>query len=334
MLTTATIEILSDLGATLTWESTGSLGTLLSDEISTFYVKANLSTSSFNLQYRFASSVPGALPSGLTLNSDGTIQGKHTVTTVGRNTYTFAVAVVDSTGYEFISREEFTLETLKTTSTNYTPFFFKSHLNLDDRKKFKNFINDKKIFVPELLYRPNDLNFGLQKELKMVLNFGVNDGFAFSTYQTILEENFAKRKLKLGNLKSAIAKENNKNLYEIIYIDIIDDYNPNNVINTSTSFTFNGTTYYPPSINNMRQRLKTEVGTTESLNPKFTKTVQPTTLKTLNYVAFVPLCYCIPNKSTVLLKNIQNSGFKFNQINFEIDRVYVRNKYLLFDNRN
>lgn len=337
MLTTATIEILSSLQATLKWENTGSLGTIITGEISTFQVKAELSTSSFTLKYILKG---GVLPPGLNLNTDGTIEGISTATS--QNTYTFNVSVIDSTGYEFLSNTEFKIETKQTTSTNFTTAFFKPYLNLEARKRYKNFINNREIFIPEFIYRPFDSNFGLQQELKMVLHYGI-ELKNLSTYANTLNDNFAKRGLRLGNLKTAVAIENEKKLYEIIYIDVVDDLNFKNIGNTSTSFTFNNLTYYPPSINNMRQVIKnsTNIKTTESLNPKFTKNFQPTTFQILGYIPFVPICYCIAEKSQIILKNIKKSKFEFNKINFVIDRLLIQKnlqedqtKYLLFENRN
>jgi len=55
------------------WENSGSVGTLLVGETSELYVKAFASTSTFNLVYK---TISGTLPKGLTLERDGTIEGK------------------------------------------------------------------------------------------------------------------------------------------------------------------------------------------------------------------------------------------------------------------
>lgn len=334
MLTTATIDVLSDIGATLNWENTGSIGSIALDDISTLNVKANLSTSSFALKYQLEY---GFFPLGINFNSDGTIQGKVTSGFVG--TYTFAVSALDASGYKYLN-DVFTLETVSTTSTNFTNFYFKTYLNLEKRKEYSTFINDRKIFLPELIYRPRDQYFGVQRELKLVLHYGVEEKIDDIDYVYTLQNNFSRRNIKLGKLKTAIAIENNKKLYEIIYVEVLDDLNSSN---TATSFIFNGNTYYPASINNMRRAFQDSnvIKTTETLNPKFTKNAQPATYKILRYIPFVPICYCIPDKSPILMKKIKDSGFQFNRINFDIDRVHIEkstltleNKYLLFEKRN
>jgi hypothetical protein len=348
MLTTATVELLSQLGATLEWENTGSVGSIYVGEVSNLYVKANLSTSSFSLKYQLTG--PVQLPAGLTLEKDGTIQGIPTQWPIDNsiNTYTFSVSVSDSTGYNLISNDTFKIET-KNTSPNYTNVYFKSHLELEKRKEYSDFTLNRNIFIPELIYRPLDLNFGIQRNLIMCLHFGVEID-VLDSYISDLANNFSRRKVRLGGIKTAIAKENNKEIYELIYADVIDDYNLPNTKNTSTSFVFNGNTCYPPSINNMRNSFKysTSIETTENLNPKFTKTIQSGKTTALGYIPFVPICYCIPGKSSLILKKIQDSKFKFNKINFEIDRLYFKrtntpllsqqtpdiSRYLLFNKRN
>lgn len=330
MLTTSTIELLSKLDASLAWESTGSLGTMYIDEVSEFYVKANLSTSSFDIRYTLDN---GNLPTGLKLNIDGTIEGRATST--NPDTHTFSISAIDSTGYRFFDNEPFEITTILSTSTSFTRSFFKPLISLEKRKEYSNFITNKQIFLSDFIYRPYDSYFGVQRDLKVYLHFGIEE-VDLSSYYSNIQTNFSRRKLKLGNLKTAIATKNDKVIYEIIYLEVIDDVVFNN---TTTSFIFNGKTYYPPSIGNMRNKLSqaTFVKTTEIFNPKFIKNIKPDNSEILSYIPFIPICYCLPEKSSIILKNIKNSGYKFNLINFEINKLFIekhnfpQNKYLVFN---
>lgn len=331
MITTSALEILSDLGETIAWENTGTLGTIINGEVSTFYVKANVSNSSFQLNYQLYS---GYLPNGLMLDKNGIIKGTAIDIPLGTTLYDFEVVAIDSTGYRFLEPTSFRLIGSNTTTTNYISSYFKMLLDLPSRKKFKDFSTNANIFIPEFIYRPQDKNFGIQHELKMVLNFGIKDTNFLNYVQQLEVENFQKRKFKIGDLKTAVAIENNKIIYEIIYLEIIDDILFNN---TSTSFSFNNKTYYPPSIDNMRHIFKNssyDIETTERLNPKFTKNVQPNDSKILNYIPFIPICYCTPEKSSFILKNIRSSNFNFNLLNFEINRLYLQNRYFVFNKQN
>jgi hypothetical protein len=42
------------------------------------------------------------------------------------------------------------------------------------------------------------------------------------------------------------------------------------------------------------------------------------------YSFVVPLCYCIPGTANDIILNINNSGFDFKQINYDIDRIYIK----------
>jgi len=335
MITTATIEILSQLNATLSWQNTGSLGTILAGETSEFFVKAELSTSSFTLKYKV---LDGDLPPGLSLYNDGTIQGKvQTVTSATTSTlYNFEIAAVDVTGYEFITGD-FSITVEQSTSTEYTQLWCRPFLTVQKRSQYNNFITDSTIFRKDLIYRINDPAFGVQLTPKMYINFGVETA-TLEEYAAILNQNFYKRRFQFGEVKFAYAKKDGIPIYEIIYVDIIDRYENNEGVSISSSFTFNGVTYYPASVTNMRDKIQNNFITTDSLNPQFTKTIQPGSVLELNYIKFVPLCYVLPGKSIIVLRRIKDSKFKFNQFDFEIDRLIVEkaenysgNKYLMID---
>lgn len=336
MITTATIEILSQINATVAWENTGSIGELLVGEPSELYVKAILTTSSFTLKYI---TKRGNLPPGLSLTTDGTIEGKVPTNTAIASTstiYNFSVSGVDVTGYEFIDGD-FSITVNQTTSTDFTSMWCRPYLSMNKRQEFSNFVLNDTIFPSNLIYRPLDANFGIQHELKMIIDFGI-EKLNLSDYIPTLTQNFYKRRFSLGTVKSAIAKLDNTPLYELIYIDVIDKYINTKKQSLPNFFTFNNQTYYPASVDNMRSRVSAQHKTTADLNPKFTKTIQPGDYLELNYIKFVPLCYVIPGKSKIILRKIQDSGFKFNLLDFEVDRIlinntqnYTGNKYLLLN---
>jgi hypothetical protein len=78
------------------WETTGTIGTLVPGEISELYVKGQFSTSTVYANY---SLVSGSLPTGLTLNNDGTISGRvdvNTSITTSTSTSSFTVEINDT----------------------------------------------------------------------------------------------------------------------------------------------------------------------------------------------------------------------------------------------
>ena len=319
------------------WETTGTIGTLVPGEISELYVKGQFSTSSLYLNY---SLTDGALPAGLTLNKDGTISGRAEpnpgLTTVVL-TSTCIISVTDTNNNNLLNGR-FSINVNQTDNTQYTEIYCRPFLSQDKRTEFTDFIRNEEIFVPELLYRPFDPYFGKQEDLKLVIDFGVKQ-ISMNDYANIISTNFYRRKISLGELKVAVAKNNNGTVkHEIIYVDIIDKHVNSDKISISKEITFNGNTYYPPSIANMRAKFSSGTVITSVRNPSFTKFVQAGDTIKPGYIPFVPLCFTLPGRSATIIRKINESGFKFNTVNFEIDRLIVEKstgpagaKYLLLN---
>jgi len=121
-----------------------------------------------------------------------------------------------------------------------------------------------------------------------------------------------------------------------------------NVTADSTGYTAgnpNTDTYYPNSITNWQQRLKT-VGLNErNYLPLWMRSIPVGGKEELGYVLCVPLCFCKVGTSTTIVTNIRKlSDFDFKSIDFTVDRftiTAVRNssnevvqsdKYLVFRN--
>ena len=334
---TLTILPFKDLDVPQPWETTGTIGTLVPGEISELYVKGRFSTSSLYLNY---SLTDGALPEGLTLNRDGTISGRAEpnpgLTTVVL-TSTCIISVTDTNNNNLLNGRFF-ISVNQTDNTKYTEVYCRPFLSQDKRTEFADFIRNEEIFIPELLYRPLDPYFGKQEDLKLVIDFGVKQ-ISMNQYANIISTNFYRRKISLGELKVAVAKNNDGTVkHEIIYVDIIDKHVNSDNISISKEITFNGNTYYPPSIANMRAKFSSGTVITSVRNPSFTKFVQAGDTIKPGYIPFVPLCFTLPGRSATIIRKINESGFKFNTVNFEIDRLIVEKstgpagaKYLLLN---
>lgn len=338
---TLTVLPFKELSVPQPWETTGTIGTLVPGEISELYVKGQFSTSTVYTNYLLTG---GSLPSGLTLNRDGTISGRPNVVSYETDggTYTpptviseFTVAINDTNNNNLLNGE-FSITVNQPDSTLYTEIYCKPFLTQNKRREFIDFIRDDQIFIPNLLYRSFDPYFGRQEELKLVIDFGVKQE-TLANYAEFISTNFYRRSVSFGELKTAVAKNVDGSIHhEIIYIDIIDKHVNSDKISIPTELTFNGTTYYPPSIPNMRARLASETTLTTVRNPSFTNSVQVGESVKFGYRPFVPLCFTLPGKSPTIIRKITERGFKFNTFNFEIDRIIVQNalgqssaKYLL-----
>jgi len=334
---TLTILPFKELSVPQPWETTGTIGTIISGEISELYVKGLFSTSSVYTNY---SLIGGSLPTGLTLYKDGTIGGRVDVGVFynGISTSTFTVGINDTNNNNLLNGN-FSITVNQTDDTLYTEIYCKPFLKQSKRSEFLEFIRNEQIFVPNLIYRPFDPNFGKHEEIKLVIDFGVKREALIDYVLYSMLNNFYRRKVSLGELKTAVAKNSDGTVrHEIIYIDIIDKYVNSNKISLPTEITFNGTTYYPPSIANMRARFAENTSLTTIRNPSFTNTTQEGESVKSGYIPFVPLCFTLPGKSATIIRKINESGFKFNTFDFEIDRVTVESslreigaKYLLLN---
>lgn len=307
------------------WETTGTIGTLVTGEISELYVKGNFPTSTVSTTYKISS---GTLPSGLILNRDGTISGRanriDTILNTATSTSSFVIAITDSNNNQ-VRSGTFSITVKQTDSTEYTEIYCKPFLVQSKRSEFTEFIRNEKIFIPNMLYRPLDSNFGKQEEIRLVIDFGVKKE-TLATYANAISTNFYKRNIALGELKTAVARNADGTIkHEIIYVDIIDKHTNSSRISAPKEITFNGTTYYPPSILNMRYRINENLTVTNIRNPSFTNTVQLGNSTVSGYIPFVPICCTLPGKGVTIIRKINESNFKFNTFNFEIDRIIIQN---------
>lgn len=351
------ITVKGFLDENIEWVTTSSLGIINAGYPSDLQLEAVETINNFKVKYDLIS---GTLPSGLILNNDGAISGQVDYGTTG--TYTFTVSAL--TDYSTISESRtFTLTAVDTSGVEYTKIYIRPFLSKEKRKEWQLFINNPSVFDPNLIYRYTDSNFGVQSDLKMVLDFGI-ERVPLDQYTQALRQNFYKRRFTLGKVKTAIAQDDLGNtLYEVIYLDVVDNLRTAAMVlysNRNVSAGTSGGTagqmvtqpvdtevdsmYYPASINNMRTQLGriqlddwSLIKINRFLEPQYMKTTQPGTGLPSNYIAVVPLCYVKPGQSKPILKKIAAYKFKFNMIDFEIDRMVVQNsldystaKYLLF----
>ena len=107
---------------------------------------------------------------------------------------------------------------------------------------------------------------------------------------------------------------------------------------------------YPSSITNMRNNIRNltviEDGSTQrslltenEFLPLWMLTSQNNRTAATGFIKAVPLCYCKPGEASFILENIENSGFNFTELDYEIDRFIIdsttgnsNEQYLKFSN--
>ena len=332
------LTVLGSVISNMSFETGTVVGTLYQGEQSELSITAIHSDPSLNITYSLQS---GSLPPGLSLSIDGAIQGvvSYNTSTTVTTTYSFSVKARDSSlTNEIIGN--FSILVYPYQGKKYTSIFMQPLLSMDTRSMYEQFINDQSIFDPSLLYRKYDPAFGIQTSVKYVIEHAIEE-LKVTSYVPALQQYFSRKKLQFGSIKSAFATDaEGRTIYEVVYVELFDNLVNQNGVPIGASVEFENTTSYPNSINNMRAALESVGQTDEYLWPKFMRTVQGDTGMPLGRILCMPICFCIPGKSTTVINRINNSGFDFKMINFDVDRIIVLNtsdnnttKYLLFPNK-
>ena len=240
---TFTVKLLGEVNSVVQWITDADLGDISSNYVSTLKVEASTSVPNANMYYRLVS---GRLPPGLELSFDGELIGKirsyGTVDEPGLTVFDSASFVLDGNStsidrdYSFTveARDQFgysaTTKTFNITVADpddklYSNIYFAPLLTRSQRDTFIQFISDPAIFDPEYIYRPQDANFGVQKNIRLLVYSGIETVLA-ERYVAAAAKNTKRKNYKIGNLKTAVAKEPGTNnvVYEVVYLEVVDPY--------------------------------------------------------------------------------------------------------------
>lgn len=300
--------------------------TMSKGELSELSVQAIFSTSTVYPRYLMQQ---GVLPAGLTLYRDGTIGGRVEPVYYSDNLrFRIVVTIVDTNNVTIIDPGTFDIIVTNTTSTlDYTSLVCKPLLTQLKRREFSEFINNTDIFIPSMIYRKFDPNFGVQKELKLVVSYELllaTQNAFFNTRQ-LPSINIS---LSIGSIGTAISKNKNGDITsEVIYLNVIDKNALNSVVSAPSSIQINGITYSPISLITIRRTVQNNRRSERIRQPNWTTTIQPDTDTVPSYPYSIPLCFTLPGKSATILRKIEESGFKFNTINYDIDRLIIETAY-------
>ena len=390
------INIQGEVDSTIKFTSNELLGSLLPNQLSTLQVEAVTTLKGADVRYRLKS---GKLPPGLTLTGDGSIVGKinqlettagakdglttfdlinfglnsfilDTGTTTIDKQYRFVVTARDYYQASAVDKD-FRIEVTADSLTQYSNLYLKPLMPKEKREYYYGFITDNKTFPEELLFRPSDPSFGVQNEIKMLLQHGV-ETMTIEKYVPALATNFVRKTFYFGDTKIAYANDVNGNkLYEIIYVEIVDPLENKNgsakrrieiangsPIDASTNKYKASTNLitidqlldkfvYPSSVTNMKDKLKeiiSEDGSSliqieEKYIPAWMSSIQPTGTA-LGFTKAVPVAYVKPGYGISILESIKDTGFDFKNMAFDIDRLIidsvegqVGDKYIAFPRR-
>ena len=235
------------------------------------------------------------------------------------------------------SVQSFTITTRPRNLSPYENVYLKALPGYSQRLTWDNIIKDRTIFPPELIYRPDDSYFGIQKNIKSLFLSGLNPVTA-ENFVSGIERNHYFKTINFGEIKTARAINSDGSVgYEVVYVELIDTqaYNTNGpsleiILNIANDFLFQNQSYniiYPNSFPNMQKRLENGIGyTNRSTLPRWMTSVQEDG-NVLGLIRCAVLAYTQPGASKLISYRLQKSNFEINLIPFVADR-YQWDNYL------
>jgi len=347
----------------IAWVTPQDLGTIYNETLSILKVVAISDTP---LEYRLTS---GSLPPNLTLLPNGEITGivasqpTETLLTVGEETsFTFTIQAYSPNFVIVQSSKTFTVNVYQEYGQPTDILYIQAAPSINDRNILQTLLDSEALIPTSLLYRPDDTNFGKATSVIYEHAYGI---FASNIQEYIasVTQNHYWRNITLGELKTAVARDNDNNIiYEVVYSEVIDNLvNPQGISVPSsiywpipidlglgpwyTSVTNIFTSYvellnqqyytsltpgyartlYPNSLFNMRNRVADVLGQVlnSTLLPVW-MTSQQLNGSTLGYTQAWVICFTKPGQAETIKTNIEtNWPYTLNQINFNIDRFTV-----------
>jgi hypothetical protein len=159
--------------------------------------------------------------SGLTTIDSDNLQLDGGNTSIDK-TYRFRVNVEDQFGFSAIQKD-FVINVNDPNDLLYSNLIVKPFLKQAQRDYYNAFVSDPTIFNPRYIYRPNDTEFGIQRDVKMLVYAGIETK-NIREYVAASAKNHKKKTFRFGQIKKALAKQpGTQNIvYEIIYVDVLD----------------------------------------------------------------------------------------------------------------
>jgi hypothetical protein len=345
------------ISANVTWITPSDLGEIANGTVSNLYVEA-VSTSNLTLQYRLLSGSNSRLPQGLRLLPSGNIVGRTGFTgfildggtttfdvdtgkpTTFDLTYTFTVNAYSLNGYVSVN-QTFTINVINEYDVPFKNLYIQCMPPQNDRQLINSLLQNPSIFPPNLLYRSDDPNFGLSKNVIYYHAYGLAPT-SINDYIAALQINHYWKNLILGPIETAQARDpvTNEIVYEVVYSRIVDNLVDNQgksvdkeVVLAYPALTGNSnnmtgqniSVVYPNSLENMRDQVIDTVGQESDMLPAWMLSKQADGTVPGFTPAWV-IAYTKPGASGQVAYNIETQfGLQLNLVDFKVDRYELDN---------
>jgi hypothetical protein len=356
------VVVLGQVDEFITWVTSSDLGSINSGTLSGITIRA-LSSTNKQITYYLKSIETSRTPQGVVLLPNGNLTGRVSFeffkfdreqTSIDNNRTTFDkqyqfTVVAQTENRSSYSERTFTLGVNTTDKKPYENLYLRGFPTADKRQLFESIMANTELFPPQLIYKPDDPWYGKAKALRFLFLSGVNPSLIASYIESLANNHYTKTVL-FGNVKTAVALDNNYNIeYEVVYLDVVDDlegrdpvtrlpaYAPQTIdlSNRKNLYQNNGITYNqltPNGLGNMSQRIIDTVGLANNdALPQWMTSEQPDAanpgqfLPPLGYVRAVVLAYTVPGASRLIAYRLKNANFSFNKIPFKTDRYQLDN---------
>jgi len=331
-----------------------SLGSIDNGATSTFRVEA-VNVSGIALQYRLLSGSASRLPQGLQLLTSGHIAGRvsfdtfcldggTTIFDANLNTVrqpttfdmvaTFTVNAFSVNGLINVTKT-FSITVVRRYQQPFDNLYIQAMPPQNDRDLLASLLQNPTIFTPSLIYRNDDPNFGVARNVVYNHAYGLTAA-TYDDYVASLNLNHYWKNLVLGEIKTAQALDDAGNvIYEVVYSEVVDDLVNDSGESVSKQvvlpFPINANdsteidSVYPNSLQNMRDQVIDVVGQVSNVLPRWMLSRQANG-NVLGFTRAWVIAYTNPGQSGQIAYNIQQQfGTQLNLVDFEADRYEVDN---------
>jgi hypothetical protein len=331
-----------------------SLGLIDNGATSTFYVEA-VSVSGIPLQYQLVSGSDSRLPQGLQLLTSGHIAGRVSFDTFildgGTTVFDVNLNTVDQpTTFDLVAiftvnafsvnglidvDKTFSITVVRRYEVPFDNLYIQAMPPQNDRDLLASLLQNPTIFPPSLIYRNDDLNFGVARNVVYNHAYGLT-ATTLDTYVESLNLNHYWKNLVLGEIKTAQALDDDGNiLYEVVYSNVVDDLVNNDGVTVDKqvvlAFPINANTLdeidavWPNGLQDMRDQVIDVVGQISNVLPRWMLSYQPDG-RVLGFTPAWVIAYTNPGQSGQIAYNIQTQfNNQLNLVDFKVDRYELDN---------
>jgi hypothetical protein len=359
---TFNITVLGSFLDNITWVTESDLGFIDNGSCSILRVLA-VTKNNLELNYKLNPSTKSRLPQGLTLLPTGEISGRASFryftldhnktlfdgekTTFDRH-YKFDVVVKDR--YNGLQNQRtFVIKINVNFTEPYDNLYLRALPPKNQRRYLRSIIESSYYFPEELLFRPSDPQWGKKSYLEFLFLQGLAPR-DLSVYLKAVEKNHYTKILTFGDIKTAVALDNDYNIvYEVVYLDVNDpqlgiDSNtgikkyPKQSIALANQINFydvNGAdqkVLEPNGLGNMKQQVLSQIPINSLVPlPQWMSCMQPDPNSIsgfgppIGHIPAVILAYTQPGASELIAYRLKSDNVLFNKIEFVVDRYLLDN---------